>query len=132
MNPIDRVYYEEAMENIKYTLKSELEPARRHVQKHLEAVGLKVSGRKVVDFGCHNGINTFGLMWYLNAAECVGIDYLTSPGSDFNEIETWIERCSSFANFMQEDDRIWWEREVPNILKEKRFPGFIKKDIALV
>lgn len=133
-NSRDRVYYEDSMNFINTKLKFDLEPARRYVSEYLQWANINLTNAKVVDFGCHIGYHTFGLMWSLNALECVGVDkddlIINQAQSYFADLKSHISNCLELANYMQENDLKWWQNNVPKFLKELRFPTFIQTDIT--
>jgi len=101
---------------------------------------LNVPGKRVVDFGCADGSETFALMWMLRATEAIGID------SDIHRAERRLQEIrqavaeslvtlqtyvsGSYPGTVTDEDRSWWKGEVPDFLKEKRFPAFRKADMT--
>jgi len=92
--------------------------------------------RKIVNFGCDIGEETFQIMWALDADEAVGIDI---DESDIEAAKQTLEQimqdvCESKEAFnlamTKQEDREWWIYSVPECMKNDNFPEFFVADMT--
>lgn len=86
-----------------------------------------------LNIGCASGYETVGMMWFLPLRPVVGIDRDLSSVRQFalqlqrDLIET--KEAINYA-FVSDDDRRWWNTQIPQFLREGTYPKFIEADIT--
>jgi SAM-dependent methyltransferase len=81
---------------------------------------------KIIHFGCADGLETLALLIELNSNEIYGVDKDISEAKlKVNQLKTDIEESIRAKNYCSQEDYMWWEEQVPEILKKQIIPFFI-------
>jgi SAM-dependent methyltransferase len=104
---------------------------REDIREEIDLLGIPHNQRRICDYGCGNGLTTFGLALETEGAKFIGVDLFDHDSQptpeELNEymafIESEFDRLSSPKNAFLED--LWV------LAHEKRWPQFTRGNIVL-
>ena len=117
--------------------RSDLQNEIERIESKIEDLGLLTdlgakSGR-VAHIGCASGSQTFALAWVLDPEEIVGLDLDTASAEEYlEEMRSLISESSEALRFgrVSQDDRLWWNTQIPGFIQENRLPTYLEGDIT--
>jgi hypothetical protein len=103
-----------------------LDLVREDIREELDIVGIKPTNLRICDYGCGNGITTFGLAIEAKGSECIGVDLFGKDSKiGINEIDQIIKNVS---NKTAEKDKHF--SEAYELIKTNRVPMFRQGNIV--
>jgi len=103
---------------------------REDIREEFNHLGIKFDRQRICDYGCGNGITTFGLALESKLTECIGVDlYGSEVGIDHQELEKYIDklRCEYDKNT---PGKHRFSKVLCKLIKDDRTPRFQKGDIV--
>ena len=114
--------YSEANRYFRY-----LDLVREDIREELDLLGLHQQRLKICDFGCGNGITTFGLALEVSESICTGIDLFDSEPTP-NTLAHYIEILEN-ASHSTQPPKSSFPGGIYELIKRKRLPQFIQGSI---
>lgn len=110
----------------------DLNLVRQDIREEFDLLGVPQKAARICDFGCGNGMTTFGLALEAGGSECVGIDLF-----DGEENASIFSRQNQYAEILKEKCALTQPLEnifpgdLCKLVHEKLFPRFVKGNILL-
>ena len=102
---------------------------REDIREELDLLGLPGNVRKVCDFGCGSGLNTFALALDIEKSNCIGID-LFEEGKSFSKPNYLTENIQQACDDQQSPEH-FFEYDLCILHHERRLPKFVQGNIVL-
>ncbi len=101
------------------------------IQEELDLIGRPGDILKVCDFGCGQGLSTYGLALALPGSECIGIDRFDGESSP--SLSTMLRYSDAVKQLCESDLSLkaGFPGELCRLLRETRLPMFHRGDIVL-
>jgi hypothetical protein len=116
----------ESKKYIKY-----LELVQFDIREEFDLLGLYPAGLKICDFGCGDGITTFGLALEAPGSQCIGIDLFDNPSNPTPEIlNQYIEIVKTKCNPVLSSENPF-PSNLCKLIADDRIPRFVKGNIVL-
>jgi len=103
-----------------------LDLVREDIREEFDLLGINYRQDRICDFGCGNGITTFGLALETQAAECIGVDLFSEEVKITpQEIDQLIETASIECKVKSK-----YRPEICELIATKRVPKFRQGNIV--
>ncbi len=101
------------------------------IREELDLLRFTEQPARICDFGCGNGLTTYGLALELEASECIGVDRF--DGIDAPELEPLLQFQETLAQHCQGEfgPKRPFSRELCSLVHEQRLPHFQRGDFLL-
>jgi hypothetical protein len=108
-----------------------LDLVREDVREVLDLIGLEGDIKKVVDYGCGKGLETYGFSMELDGSECLGVDRF--DGEITPRLETILGHAEEIRRYC--DERVSGRYQVSpglcRLVRDNRLPAFRQGDVVL-
>ena len=104
---------------------------RDDIREELDLLRFTEQPARICDFGCGNGLTTYGLALELEASKCIGVDRFDSI--DAPELEPLLQYQETLAQHCQGESgpKRPFSRELCSLVHEQRLPRFQRGDFLL-
>ena len=107
-----------------------LELIREDIREEFDLLGVPSNLSRICDYGCGNGLTTFGLALESQGAECVGVDLFDEPTKPTPEkLSQYVGAVEDECNHTAPNNA--FPGNVCGLIKERRLPQFIRGNIVL-
>ena len=103
-----------------------LDLVREDIKEEFDLLGINQKKPRICDFGCGNGLTTFGLAIERKESECIGVDLFgkatkITPKEIAQIIETVSSECKNKSKYLQ---------EICELIETSRIPKFQQGNIV--
>ncbi|MGD8457684.1 MAG: hypothetical protein PVF83_14980 [Anaerolineales bacterium] len=108
-----------------------LDLVREDIREEFAVLGVPQNPARVCDFGCGDGLTTFGLALETQGGECIGVDLFESNSkSTLETLNQYLATIRDECNRPPPQHKVIPE-SVCKLAHEKRLPQFFRKNIIL-